>query len=189
MLCPQYFPFKNTTGPHTNYYHDPSLIGQPVILLNGAVLEGARDTKTFLREIPSCNKDTPTGLRTWYHTFTQWALSTGIYVVPFDLVTKGQGQHNGFEFGADLPDGKSTEYFHWQQEILQAISKSHVFPANSLFRQIPKPAYTMDTMHFRHFSIRHTLHTKKWNLKSLSLFQNKSLLRTYLTSMKSSKIL
>jgi hypothetical protein len=141
-LRPQDFiPFVNTTGPHTSYYHDPSLIGQRVILLNGAVLEGTRDTKTFLREIPACNKDTPTGLRTWYRTFTQWALSNGIYVVPFDLVTKGHGQHNGFEFGIDLPDGKSTEYFHWQQAILQAISKSHVFPTDSLYRQIAKASH------------------------------------------------
>jgi hypothetical protein len=141
-LRPQDFvPFHNATGPPTNYYHDPAIIGKRVILLNGAVLEGTKDTKTFLREIPSCTKNTQTGLRTWYRAFTQWALSTGIYVVPFELIKKGHGQHNTFEFGIDLPTQKSTEYFHWQQTILQALCKTHVFPTDSNFTQIAKASH------------------------------------------------
>jgi hypothetical protein len=141
-LCPQDFiPFHNETRTPTNFYHDPAIIGKRVILINGAILEGTKDTKTFLRETPSCSKNTQTGLHTWYHTLTQWALSTGIYFILFELIKTGHGQHNTFEFGINLPTHKSTKYFHWQQAILQTHCRAHVSPPDSKFTQITKASH------------------------------------------------
>jgi hypothetical protein len=61
----------------------------------------------ILCEIPACPQ--PTALHTWYKAFTQWVFSKGIYVVPFELIQKGHGQGNAFEFGFGLPSSKSAE--------------------------------------------------------------------------------
>jgi hypothetical protein len=86
-------PFIGTiTSPNMKYYQDPTIIGKCIILLNSAVLEGQCDTKAFFHEIPTCpHNNTPTALHTWHTSFTQWALSKWIYVIPFELIQKGHG--------------------------------------------------------------------------------------------------
>jgi hypothetical protein len=118
-------------GSRHKYYTNPFVIGQRVILRNGAVLEAKRDQKQFSRDLPLCSEDTPSKLRTWYRNFTSHALSCGYYVVPYELLSKHHGGSTGFEFGIDLPQAKITEFFHWQSDIGNILQRPGIFPARS----------------------------------------------------------
>jgi hypothetical protein len=120
-------------GSKHNYYEDPTVIKDRIILRNGAVLEGERDHKRFTRQPPTCSNTTTSALRIWYRSFTTHALSCGYYVVPYDLLDKLHGSNEGFEFGIDLPSSKTPEYFHWQNDISRLLQQNGMFPVGSEF--------------------------------------------------------
>ena len=133
-------PFVDSLGI-SNFYTNPYVIGSRVILQNGAVLEGTPDQKLFSKDPPTCTGDTPTIIRSWYHSFTNHALSCGYFVVPYELLSKTNGGSNGFSFGTDLPSAKTPSYYRWQNDIGRLLKRSSAFPANS---QSAKRAATTD---------------------------------------------
>jgi hypothetical protein len=124
-------PFVDTNGTPCSYYSNPVVIGSRVILRNGAVLEGIRDSKRFSRDFPVCSDDTPSKLRTWYRNFCNHALSCGYFMVPYELLSKHHGGSTGFEFGIDLPQAKITKYSAWQSDIGRVLQHSSTFPVKS----------------------------------------------------------
>jgi hypothetical protein len=151
--------FNWPDGSCHKYYTNPFIIGQRVILRNGAVLEAKRDQKQFSRDLPICSADTPSKLRTWYRNFTSHALSCGYYVVPYELLSKHHGGSTGFEFGIDLPQAKITEFFHWQSDIGNILQRPGIFPARSTAAQRATTSAIMAMIYSLRLSLIHTLAT------------------------------
>ena len=126
-------PFTLPDGTHSSFYDDPTIVGQRVILRNGAVLSKTLDFKRLTKEPPTCTGTTPSDLRRWYNELSSHALSSGYYIVPYELLTSGHGEHNGFLFGVDLPDSLRHLYFDWQNDIGRILRKTTIFPTDSDF--------------------------------------------------------
>jgi hypothetical protein len=118
-------------GTRHKYYADPTVIGQSIILLNGSVLAADLDFKKFVKEPPTCLATTPPVIRRWYREFANHALSCGYYVIPYEMLRKGYGKDNGFEFGVDLPASRTPDYFAWQNDIGRLLRKTGTFPSGS----------------------------------------------------------
>jgi hypothetical protein len=124
-------PFVDSNGTVCNYYSNPVVIGSQVILCNGAVLEDHCNEKLFSHDFPVYSDDTPSKLCTWYRNFCSHALSCGIFMVPYKLLSKHYGGLIGFEFGKDLPQSKITNYSAWQSDIGHVLQRSSTFPLKS----------------------------------------------------------
>jgi hypothetical protein len=84
---------------------------------------------------PCCLGATTPALQAWYHTFTNHAISSGYFIVPYELLQQGHGRHNGFDNNIDLPGSKCTNYFNWQNDIGDVLCKLGMFPKDSAFAQ------------------------------------------------------
>lgn len=122
--------FTLADGSKHRFYTEPSVIGSRVILLNGAVLEGTLDYKKFSKDAPSCPNERPSSLRTWYRTFTSHALSCGYFVVPYEMLARGHGGHDGWDYD-DIPKSKSVNYFSWMSDISRVLQRTGTFPISS----------------------------------------------------------
>jgi hypothetical protein len=114
-----------------SFFHEPHIGGDKVILRNGGVLSSVYDSKRFHKTVPRCSDATFHGLRVWYRLFSGHGNACGIYIVPYELLHKGHGGAQGFEFDVDVPSMKSGYYFDWQNDILRALQHSSMFPEDS----------------------------------------------------------
>jgi nitrogen fixation protein len=89
------------------YFHQTDIAGGKVILRNGGVLAATYDSKKFHKTVAYCADVSYHGLRVWYKLFFGHGNACGIYVVPYELLTKGHGGAIGFAFDDDLPAFKS----------------------------------------------------------------------------------
>ena len=126
-------PFLATKASPTplKYFHQPDIAGDKVILRNGSVLSAQYDSKKFHKTVPYCPDASYHGLRIWYRLFSGHGNSCGIYVVPYELLTKDHGGAIGFAFDDDLPAFKSGSFFEWQSDLLRALQHSSMFPPDS----------------------------------------------------------
>ena len=129
------FLITSTSPTRLKYFHETYIAGDKVILRNGAVLVATRDSKKFHKNMPYCNDISPHGLRVWYKRFVNHGNTCGIFVVPYELLSKSHGGAMGFEFDDDLPSFKSCYCFEWAADILLALQHSSMFPLGSVFAE------------------------------------------------------
>lgn len=126
------FLITSTAPTRLKYFHETYIAGDKVILRNGAVLVATRDSKKFHKNMPYCTDTSPHGLRVWYKRFVNHGNVCGIFVVPYELLSKSHGGAMGFEFDDDLPSFKSCYCFEWAADILLALQHSSMFPLGSV---------------------------------------------------------
>jgi hypothetical protein len=122
----------STTPKRLKYFHDTTIAGDKVILRNGSVLTSKLDLKLFHKNVPVCLNTSPHGLRVWYKRFSMHGNSCGLFVVPYELLSKHHGGALGFAFDDDLPAFKSCYCFEWAANILLALQSSTMFPVDSI---------------------------------------------------------
>ena len=131
------FLVANALTVTTNYFHDISITGPQVILLNGAVLSGVIDSKNFFKSLPTCKSSNPASVRRWYMRMTRHAHSWGYMMMPYELLTRGYGAPEGFFFGTDLPLAHQAHLQRWSHDLSRALQDYDLFPKDSsIFQRI-----------------------------------------------------
>ena len=127
-------------------YLNLPVTGDRLISRNGAVFnlaaQGTDGTKEFLRNVPPCPDTSIAAIRTWYTVFSVHAANHDIFVQPYFCFRLDANATKGFTIGNDtdlvkfdLPGKYIDREQYWAMTIWAALSKTHVFSADSAMKK------------------------------------------------------
>jgi hypothetical protein len=110
-----------------SYYWHP-MLGNAIILQNGATLQPHIDEKTFLAHVPKLDDVTGRHTRMFYRSLENLALDCGIYLAPYALIHPNN--RKGFIVGTDgnIPSTCQSKIEQWSHKIATALHKDRVIP-------------------------------------------------------------
>jgi hypothetical protein len=115
------FIWEDTT--QHKYYENNITAPQRVFINIGAIFHYPYVAKSFKKDPPICTDETPTGLRRWYNLFRNHSYAYGLYIPPYENIRLGMN-HDGFEFGIDIPLHLQENQDIWRLDLHSVLQKA-----------------------------------------------------------------
>ncbi len=98
-------------------------------------MNGITDQKRLFKHPPKCSDNTPSGLRSWYHSLVAHCLNSGYFLLPYFLYRENHGGSHGFTAGNNLDDdltGRlSPKLREWSSDISRLLLTPGMLPPYS----------------------------------------------------------